>query len=74
MMRVFLDRGDGKSLIPKVDSVFNFEIKLIELCNKENLTYNNEKQLFEFIDAFEYDIDCIDGVRIANSFMKIFYL
>ena len=56
------------------DRKLNFEIKLIELCNKENLSYHNEKQLFEFIDAFEYDLDCIDGVRIANSFMKIFYL
>lgn len=27
MMKVFLDRGEGKPLIPKVDAVFNFEIK-----------------------------------------------
>lgn len=28
MMRVFLERGEGKALVPKVDAVFNFEIKL----------------------------------------------
>ena len=28
MMKVFLDRGEGKSLISKVDAIFNFEIKL----------------------------------------------
>jgi len=27
MMRVYLERGEGKALIPKVDAVFNFEIK-----------------------------------------------
>jgi 3-hydroxyacyl-CoA dehydrogenase/3a,7a,12a-trihydroxy-5b-cholest-24-enoyl-CoA hydratase len=27
MMRVFLERGEGKALIPKVDAMFNFEIK-----------------------------------------------
>lgn len=27
MMRVFLERGEGKALVPKVDAVFNFEIK-----------------------------------------------
>jgi len=28
MMRVFLDKGEGKALIPKVEAIFNFEIKL----------------------------------------------
>lgn len=27
MMRVFLERGEGKHLVPKVDAIFNFEIK-----------------------------------------------
>lgn len=27
MMRVFLERGEGKHLVKKVDAVFNFEIK-----------------------------------------------
>lgn len=27
MMRVFLERGEGKALVPKVAAVFNFEIK-----------------------------------------------
>jgi 3-hydroxyacyl-CoA dehydrogenase/3a,7a,12a-trihydroxy-5b-cholest-24-enoyl-CoA hydratase len=27
MMRVFLEKGEGKDLVPKVDAVFNFQIK-----------------------------------------------
>lgn len=27
MMRVFLERGEGKHLIPKVDASYNFEVK-----------------------------------------------
>ncbi len=27
MMRVYLERGEGKALVPKVDSIFNIQIK-----------------------------------------------
>jgi 3-hydroxyacyl-CoA dehydrogenase/3a,7a,12a-trihydroxy-5b-cholest-24-enoyl-CoA hydratase len=27
MMRVYLERGEGKALVPKVSAVFNFEVK-----------------------------------------------
>lgn len=65
MMKVFLDRGEGKPLIPKVDAVFNFEIKstkqgpviktfVIDLKNGNGKVYvgndKNANAVFTMID------------------------
>lgn len=66
MMRVFLERGEGKPLIPKVDAVFNFDIKatksgpvlktfVIDLKNGQGKVYQgsdkNANATFSMVDG-----------------------
>ena len=53
-MKVFLERGEGKPLIPKVAAVFNFEIKLTKTGKVEK--------------TFEIDLKNGQGsVRVGQS-------
>lgn len=66
MMRVYLERGEGKALVPKVDSIFNIQIKktkegpvvktfVIDLKNGQGKAYvgseKNANSSFTMIDS-----------------------
>ena len=84
MMASFVNRGEGKDLIKKVDAVFNFEIKetkkgpvvksfVIDLKNGQGKVYaGNEKtanSTFTMVDG-DFEKVCMGTLNPQNAFIQ----